>query len=87
MKHAEHLDRSPNGRLRNEATTSSGGAAAATQPEMAVRATYEVGAVRMDLPTSTTLGELVERVSRAGTGHGGLVSIEVLVAPAATMSL
>jgi hypothetical protein len=52
------------------------------QETMGVRATYDMGEVRFDLPTSATLAQLLERLETVGHGHGAPVSVEVLIGPA-----
>jgi hypothetical protein len=49
-----------------------------------VRATYDTGEVRFDLPKSATLAQLIEKVAIVGRGHGAPISVELLIKPTMT---
>jgi len=51
-----------------------------------VRATYDTGEVRFDLPKSATLAQLIDKVAIVGRGHGAPISVEVLIKPTPTLS-
>jgi hypothetical protein len=56
------------------------------QATTCVRATYDTGEVRFNLPRSATLAQLIERLAIVGRGHGAPVSVEVLIEPTMTLS-
>jgi hypothetical protein len=56
------------------------------QATTCVRATYDTGEVRFNLPHSATIAQLIERLAIVGRGHGAPVSVEVLIEPTLPLS-